>query len=57
MKKKKKKKKCRQIYQLSIVIFHNIPIGNVKILVPNIFDKKRTFPIIKTELYLKLGLS
>ena len=52
-----KKKKCCQIYQLSIVHFHNIPIGNVKILVPNIFDKKRTFPIIKTELYLKLGLS
>ena len=27
-------------YQLKIADLHNIPIGNVKKLVPNVFDKK-----------------
>ena len=28
-------------YQLKIADLHNIPIGNVKKLVPNFFDKKK----------------
>ena len=28
-------------YQILIADFHNIPIGNVKKLVPNFFDKEK----------------
>ena len=28
-------------YQLLIADFHNIPIGNVKTLVPNFFDEEK----------------
>ena len=44
-------------YQLKIADLHNIPIGNVKKLGPNFFDKEKD--VIHYEnlnLYLRLGL-
>ena len=44
-------------YQLNIVDLHNILTGNVKTLVPNLFDKEKyviRYEILK--LYLRLGL-
>ena len=44
-------------YQLKITDLYNIPIGNVKKLVPNFFDKEKY--VIHYEnllLYLRLGL-
>ena len=35
-------------YQIKIADFYNIPIGNVKKLVPNFFDKESIYFIIKT---------
>ena len=44
-------------YQLLFADFHNIPIGIVKILVPNIFDKgKYVIYYENLKLYLRLGL-
>ena len=36
-------------YQLKIADFYNIPISNVKKLVPNFFDKKKKCFIMKTS--------
>ena len=44
-------------YQLIIADFYNIPIGNVKQLVPNFFDREKYvlhYEIL--QLYLRLGL-
>ena len=44
-------------YQLKIADLYNIPIGNVKKLVPNFFDQEKN--VIRYEnlqLYLRLGL-
>ena len=44
-------------YQLKIADLYNIPIGNVKKLVPNIFDKEKYVLHYKNlQLYLRLGL-
>ena len=44
-------------YQLKIADFSNIPIGNVKKLVPNFFDKEKyVIHYENLKLYLKLGL-
>ena len=39
------------------VVRHNIPIGNVKKLVPNFFDKEKyVIQYENLQLYLRLGL-
>ena len=44
-------------YQLKIADLYNIPIGNVKKLVPNYFDKEKYVIHYKNlQLYLRLGL-
>ena len=44
-------------YQLKIIDLYNIPIGNGKKLVPNLFDKKKYLLLYeKLQLYLRLGL-
>ena len=44
-------------YQLKIADLYNIPIGNVKKLVPNYFDKEKYVTHYKNlQLYLRLGL-
>ena len=44
-------------YQLKIADLYNIPIGNVKNLVPNLFDKKKyVLHYEYLQLYLRLGL-
>ena len=44
-------------YQQLIANFHNIPIGNVKKLVPNFFDKEKyVLHYENFQLYLRLGL-
>ena len=44
-------------YQLKIADLWNIPIGNVKKLVPNYFDKEKHELHYETlQLYLRLGL-
>ena len=44
-------------YQIKIVDFGNIPIGNVKKLVPNFFDKEKyVLHYQNVQLYLKLRL-
>ena len=44
-------------YQLKIADFYNIPIGKVKKLVPNLFDKERYLIHYENfQLYLRLGL-
>ena len=44
-------------YQLKIADLYNIPIGNVKKLVPNFFDKEKyVIHYEKLTLYLRLGL-
>ena len=44
-------------YQLKIVNLYNIPIGNIKKLVPNFFDKEKyMFHYQNLQLYLRLGL-
>ena len=45
-------------YQLKIDDLYNIPIGNVKKLVPNLFDKEKKYVIDyeNLKLYLRLGL-
>ena len=44
-------------YQLKITDVHNIPIGNVKKLVPNFFDKKKYVVHYENlQLYLRLIL-
>ena len=44
-------------YQFNIADFHNIPIGTVKKLLPNIFDKERYVLHYENLLfYLRLGL-
>ena len=44
-------------YQLKIADLYNIPIGNVKKLVPNFFDKEKYVIDYKNlQLYLRLGL-
>ena len=44
-------------YQLKIADFYNIPIGKVKQLVPNLFDKERYLIHYENfQLYLRLGL-
>ena len=43
-------------YQLKIAGFYNIPVGNVKQLVPNFFDKEKYVLHYKNlQLYLRLG--
>ena len=43
-------------YQLKIAYLYNIPISNVKKLVPNLFDEKRyVIHYEKFQLYLRLG--
>ena len=44
-------------YQLKIADLSNIPIDNVKKLVPNFFDKETyVFHYKNLQLYLKIGL-
>ena len=44
-------------YQLKISALYNIPVGNVKKLVPNFFDKEKfVLNYTKLKLYLRLGL-
>ena len=44
-------------YQLKIADLYNIPIGNVKKLVPNFFGKKKyVIHYENMQLYLRLGL-
>ena len=44
-------------YQLNIADLYNIPIGNVKKLVPNFFDKEKyVLHYENLQLYLRLGL-
>ena len=44
-------------YQLKIADLYNIPIGNVKKVVPNIFDKEKyVLHYENLQLYLRLGL-
>ena len=44
-------------YQLKIADLYNIPIDNVKKLVPNLFDKEKyVIHYEKLQLYLRLGL-
>ena len=44
-------------YQLKISDLYNIPIGNVKKLVPNFFDKEKyVIHYENLQLYLRLGL-
>ena len=44
-------------YQLKIANLYNIPIGNVKKLVPNLIDKdKYVIDFENLQLYLRLGL-
>ena len=44
-------------YQLKIADLYNIPIGNVKKLVPNFFDKENYVIYYENwKLYLSLGL-
>ena len=44
-------------YQLKIADLYNIPISNVKKLVPNFFDKEKYVTHYeKLQLYLRLGL-
>ena len=50
------KEKMLSKYQQLIASFHNIPISNVKKLVPNVFDKdKYVFHYENFQLYLRLG--
>ena len=44
-------------YQLKVVEFYYIPIGNVKKLAPNFFDKEKyVLHYENLQLYLRLGL-
>ena len=44
-------------YQLKISALYNIPVGNVKKLVPNFFDKEKfVLNYTKLKLYLRLRL-
>ena len=44
-------------YQLKIADLHNVPIGNVKKLVPNLFDKEEyVIHFENLQHYLRLGL-
>ena len=44
-------------YQLKIAYLYNIPIGDVKKLVPNFFDKEKyEIHYENLKLYLRLGL-
>ena len=44
-------------YQLKIADLYNIPIGNVKLLVPSFFDKEKyVIHYENLQLYLRLGL-
>ena len=44
-------------YQLKIADLYNIPIGNVKKLVPSFFDKENyVIHYEKLKLYLRIGL-
>ena len=44
-------------YQLEIADHYNIPIGNVKNLVPNFFDQEKyVIHYENLKLYLRLGL-
>ena len=44
-------------YQLKIVDLYNIPIGNVKKLVPDIFDKEKyVIYYDNLQIYLRLGI-
>ena len=44
-------------YQLKIADLYNIPIGNIKNLVPNFFDKEKYMLHYENlQLYLRLGL-
>ena len=44
-------------YQLKIANLYNIPFGNVKKLVPNIFDKeKHVIHYEKLQIYLRVGM-
>ena len=44
-------------YQLKIADLHNVPIGNVKKLVPNLFDKEKyVIHFENLQHYLRLGL-
>ena len=51
------KGKMSSDYQLKIADLYNIPIGNVKKLVPNFFDKEKYVIYYENlQLYLRLGL-
>ena len=51
------KREALSEYQLKIADLYNIPAGNVKKLVPNVFDKeKHVLHYQKLQLYLRLGL-
>ena len=44
-------------YQFNIADFHNIPIGTVEKLLPNIFDKERyVLHYENLQFYLRLGM-
>ena len=49
-------KKEMSKYQLMISDFYNIPIGNVKKLVPNFFDKEKYVLHYENLQYIRLGL-
>ena len=52
------KRKMLSEYQLKIVDLYNIPIGNVKKFVPNLFDKEKyVIHYENLQLYLRLGLN
>ena len=51
------KREMMSDYQLKIAESYNIPIGNVKKLVPNFFDKEKYVNHFENlQLYLRLGL-
>ena len=43
-------------YQLKTADLYNIPVGNVKKLVPNLFDKEKDVIQYELKLYLRLEL-
>ena len=51
-----KEQKCCLKYQLTTSDFYNTPIGNVKKLVPNFFDKEK-YVLYYQSLLLYLGLN
>ena len=51
------KREMLSIYQLKIADFYNIPIGNVKRLVPNFLRKKLCIPLWKLKILLETRIT